>query len=153
MSAAGVMEGGCRCGQVRFRVTGLPVMTSACHCTGCQRMTGGAYSLTSMYPDDRFELLSGEPVIGGMHGEIRHHHCPHCLSWVFTRAELLGNLVNVRTTMLDSPPQEPPFLEIFTSEALPWARIDARHSFPQFPPMDRFQPLLAEFAAVHTGAA
>ncbi len=110
-------------------------------------MTGGAYSLGSMYPSARFELLAGEPVIGGMHGEIRHYHCPHCLSWVFTRAELMGDLMNVRTTMLDAPPSEQPFLEIFTSEALPWALIEARHSFPGFPPMDQFQPLLAEYAA------
>ncbi|MBS0505445.1 MAG: GFA family protein [Proteobacteria bacterium] len=122
-------------------------MTSACHCTGCQRMTSSAFSLSSMYPLDRFEVLAGEPVIGGMHGEIRHYHCPYCLSWVFTRAELLGDLVNVRTTMLDSPPAEPPFIEIYTSEALPWALIGARHSFAQFPPMERFQPLIAEYAA------
>jgi hypothetical protein len=125
-------------------------MTMACHCTGCQRMTGGAYSLTSTFPAEAFELLSGEPVIGGLHGEIRHHHCGHCLSWVFTRADMMGPFVNVRTTMLDQVPSEPPFIETYTSEALPWAVIGAPHSFPQFPPMERFQPLMAEYHAAAT---
>ena len=34
-----LQEGGCRCGQVRFRIDGGPLITMACHCTGCQRMT------------------------------------------------------------------------------------------------------------------
>ena len=140
-------EGGCRCGALRFRVTGKPVLTAACHCTGCQRMTGGAYSLTSAWPECKFELLSGEPVLGGLRGETRHHHCPSCLSWVYTRAEQLGPLVNVRTTMLDHPPQEPPFIEVYTDEALPYALTGAVHSFEQFPPMEQFQPLLSEFAS------
>ena len=110
-------------------------------------MTASAFSLSSAYPEDQFELLAGEPVIGGMHGEIRHYHCSHCLSWVFTRAEMMGPFVNLRTTMLDSPPAEPPFMELWTSEALPWAIIGAQCSFPQFPPMDQFQSLMAEYAA------
>ena len=140
------MEGGCRCGQVRFRVTGRPLLTMACHCTGCQRMTGGAFSLSSAYPSDRFEVIAGEPAIGGLHGSPRHFHCPHCMSWMFTRLDGL-DVVNVRTTMLDSVPDAPPFVESFTSEALPWARTHARRSFPQFPAMEQFQPLIAEYAA------
>ena len=109
-------------------------------------MTGGAYSLTSTWPEDSFDLLAGEPVVGGLRGEIRHHHCPNCLSWVFTRAPQLGPLVNVRTTMLDAPPREPPFIEVYTGEAMPYALTGAEHSFEQFPPMEQFRPLLAAFA-------
>jgi hypothetical protein len=110
-------------------------------------MTGGPYSLTSTWPEEAFELLSGEPVLGGLRGEIRHHHCPDCLSWVYTRAPQLGPLVNVRTTMLDETPREPPFIEVYTSEGLPYAVTAAAHSFEQFPPMDQLQPLLASFAS------
>ena len=61
-------EGGCRCGQVRFRVGGAPLITMACHCTGCQRMTASAYSLSALYPRESLEVVQGEPVIGGLHG-------------------------------------------------------------------------------------
>jgi len=139
-------EGGCRCGRLRLRVTGKPLFTAACHCRGCQKMSASAFSLTSCYAAGQFEIVTGEPVIGGLHGATRHYFCPHCLSWAFTRPEGMEEIVNLRTMMLDDPPRAPPFLETFTSEALPWAKTGATHSFEAFPPMERFQALLAEFA-------
>src|SRR6478735_12330017 len=94
-------EGACRCGQVRFLVKGAPIIAMACHCTGCQRMTASAFSLSVLYPSASFEVVQGEPVIGGLHGATRHFFCPHCMSWLFTRPEGLDEFVNVRTVMLD----------------------------------------------------
>lgn len=48
-----------------MRVTAPPVMSPACHCRDCQKLTGGACSLTLMIPEAGFEVLSGAPVIGG----------------------------------------------------------------------------------------
>jgi hypothetical protein len=139
-------DGGCRCGRVRLRLTGDPLFTSACHCTGCQRMTASAFALSSGYPSNRFQILEGDPVIGGMHGGARHYFCGYCMSWLFTRPEGMDDFVNVRTTMLDEVPAEPPFLETYTSAKLPWATTGATHSFETFPPMDRFQQLMDDFA-------
>lgn len=139
-------DGACRCGQVRFRVKGKPVLTMACHCTGCQRMTASAFSLSVLYTSDAFEMVQGEPVIGGLHGAARHFFCPHCMSWLFTRPEGLDAFVNVRATMLDDARDFSPFIETYTSEALPWAKTPAVHSFDKFPPMERYPELVAEFA-------
>lgn len=144
-------EGGCRCGKVRFQVTGVPLFTGACHCRGCQRMTGSAYSISGGWPADRFELIAGETVIGGLHGATRHHFCGHCLSWLFTRPEGFDAFVNVRATLLDVPMVEAPFMETFTAEALPWAATGATHSFETFPPAEAFGPLVAEYARRHAG--
>jgi hypothetical protein len=59
-------EGGCRCGQVRIKMTLPPFLTMACHCTGCQRMTGSAFSLSAAFPTKGFSVMRGEPVIGGL---------------------------------------------------------------------------------------
>ena len=79
------MEGGCRCGRVRLKINAAPLLTMACHCTGCQKMTGSAYSLSAAIPSEGFEVTKGEPVIGGLHGLSRHYFCPYCRSWMFTR--------------------------------------------------------------------
>ena len=142
-----ITQGSCRCGQVQLKVRGRPVMTFACHCTGCQKMTASAFSLSSLYPEDAFEWSGLEPVIGGLHGDLRHFFCPHCLSWMFTRFDAMGPFVNVRSTMLDEAHAFTPFIETCTSEKLPWAQTPARHSYPQFPPMEDFPKLMAEFAA------
>jgi hypothetical protein len=139
-------EGSCRCGQVRFRVSGRPMVTMACHCTGCQRMTASAFSLSSLFPSDGFAVTSGEPVIGGMHGATRHFFCPHCMSWLFTRPEGMDEFVNVRATMFDDARGYRPFVETFTSEMLPWAKTGAVHSFAAYPPPEQYPALLAEFA-------
>jgi len=139
------MDGACRCARVRFRITAPPLLTMACHCVGCQKMTASAYSLSIAVPIGGFEVIAGKPVIGGLHGaDAHHHHCDWCKSWLFTRIEGLG-IVNVRPTMLDDATWFVPFIESFTSEKLPWATTPARHSFDRFPETDQFAPLIAEF--------
>jgi hypothetical protein len=46
---------------------------------------------------------------------------------------------------------DPPFLETFTSEALPWAKTGATHSFETFPPPEAFEPLVREYADSRSG--
>jgi hypothetical protein len=142
----GMQDGGCRCGQVRFQARGNPILTMACHCTGCQRMSASAFSLSALYASESFEVMQGEPVIGGLHGATRHFFCPHCMSWLFTRPEGLDDFVNVRATMMDDATGFTPFMETWTSEALPWAKTPAVHSFETLPPMERYPELVAEFA-------
>lgn len=139
-------EGQCRCGQVRFRVTKPPLLTMACHCSGCQRMTAGPYSLSAAIPADGFEVTQGEPVIGGLHGAARHYFCPHCMSWLYTRPEGVDWFVNVRSTMLNDQDFSAPFIETWTSEGLPWVKTTATHSYGKLPPPDAYEGLLKEFA-------
>ncbi|MBO3760546.1 GFA family protein [Ciceribacter sp. L1K22] len=141
-----ITHGACRCGQVRLKVQGKPLMTMACHCKGCQRMTASAFSLSALFPEASVEITGLDPVIGGMHGELKHNFCPHCLSWIFTRADMLGPLINIRSSMLDHTAEIAPFIETCAAEKLPWVTVPVRHSYEQFPPMEAFPALLAEFA-------
>ncbi|MEO8249437.1 MAG: GFA family protein [Burkholderiales bacterium] len=111
-------------------------------------MTASAFSLSIGVPASGFEVTQGERVIGGLHGDDLHHfHCPHCKSWMFTRLPAeVGPFVNVRATMLDEHCWFVPFMESYTSEKLPWATTPAKRSFEQFPAMEDFQGLMAEFA-------
>lgn len=140
------LEATCRCGQTRFRVTRPPLLTMACHCTGCQRMTASAYSLSAAIPADGFAVTQGEPVIGGLHGATRHHFCSRCLSWLFTRPEGIDFFVNIRPTMLDDPRWSTPFIETWTREKLPWVTTAAVHSYAEFPPPEAYEGLIAEYA-------
>ena len=143
-------QGGCRCGKVRFEVSGEPLLTMACHCTGCQHMTASAFSLSEGYPADAFRLVEGETVIGGIHGATRHYHCDYCKSWLYTEPEGVENFVNVRSTMFDEPLGERPFVETFRSEALPWARTGAAHRYDKLPAMDEWPVLIQQYAGRNT---
>ncbi len=141
------LEGTCRCGQVRFEVSAPPVITSACHCRGCQRMASSAYSLTAIFPDTAFSVTAGEPVKGGLQGpDLDHFFCPNCKTWMFTRVAALEGLVNVRPTLLEDPAWTRPFMETMTSAKLSWVETPARYSYKGFPSPEEFGPLLEEFA-------
>lgn len=141
------MDGACRCGRVRIRISAPPMITMACHCTGCQRMSASAYSLSAAIPTPGFAVVEGEPVVAGANPEAGHHFCPHCMTWMFTRPHGIDFFVNVRPTMFEDTAWYSPFLETYTSEKLPWAETPAVHSYETFPPMEDYQGLLGAYAA------
>lgn len=139
-------RGSCRCNAVRFEARAPALLTMACHCKGCQRMTGSAFSLSEMYAGADFEVIAGEPVVGGMKASPEHYVCPECSSWLFTRvATPMGELVNVRTTMFESDALPAPFIETCTAEKLDWIELGTKHSFEKFPPPETFGALMEEF--------
>jgi hypothetical protein len=140
-------DGGCRCGAVRLRVAAPPLMTMACHCTGCQSMSASAFSMTISVPADGFEVVRGETVIGGLHGpQIRHHHCDRCKAWLFTRVEGMDFFVNLRGSALDEHRWIAPFIETYTAEKLPWAHTGAPHAYATYPDEGDYPALMAAFA-------
>jgi hypothetical protein len=139
-------DGGCRCGRIRLRVSAPPLLAWACHCTGCQQMTAGAFSLTLTIPAAGFAVTAGDPVIGGLHGPTRHFFCSYCMSWMFTRPEGLDEFVNLRPSMLDDHSWFVPLIEVWTREKLPWAGTPAIHSFATQPELQDYAPFVEEFA-------
>jgi hypothetical protein len=78
-----VHEGGCLCGEVRYRVRGLPNEAIACHCTFCQRRTGGAVGIEVFFSEENIEFT------GASHSTYEHRSdetgrwlrlefCPRC---------------------------------------------------------------------------
>lgn len=129
-----------------MRVTAAPVVSAACHCRDCQKLTGGAYSLTLMIPEAGFAVVSGAPVIGGLHrAELRHHFCPHCHNWLFTKGSVLPGFVNLRPTMLQDASWVVPYIETKTAERLPGAITGAKRSYDHWPPPEDFGALMDGF--------
>lgn len=142
------LDGGCRCDAVRFRLAEAPLMETACHCNGCQRMSASAFSLSVICLAPAFTVTQGTPVIGGLHGpEAQHFFCGHCMTWIFTRPVPLPHIVNVRPTMFDDHAWFAPYMETFTRAKLPWAQTGAVRSFEDFPPLEAYEGLMKEYAA------
>lgn len=141
-------DGGCRCDRVRIRISAPPLLTMACHCTGCQRMTSSAFSLSAAIPSAGFAVTQGEPVIGGLHGAARHYFCAYCMSWMYTLPDGIDWFVNVRPTMIDDRSWTRPFIETWTSEKLPWAITAAVHSYERLPALEDYERLTRAYAAL-----
>lgn len=80
---ATVLEGGCLCGKVRFKVDRPPIRTFACHCTFCQRVTGSAFYAESIFDNDAVSFNGGalsqyehRSDVSGK--KVYVHFCPTC---------------------------------------------------------------------------
>lgn len=127
------LSGSCLCGSVQVKVTAPPILTFACHCRDCQKLSVSAYSLTAMIPTEGFSVL-GKLVIGGLRTAARqHHYCPQCMGFIFTRMEGVNSRINLRATVLDDLTWFVPFIELMTEEKVPWASVPAAYSFARIP--------------------
>jgi hypothetical protein len=53
------LDGGCACGQIRYRLLLAPLFVNCCHCLNCQRQTGSAFVLNAVIETDWVELATG----------------------------------------------------------------------------------------------
>ena len=119
-------EGGCACGEVRYRLTSDPLFTHCCHCLNCQRQTGSAFVINLLIEVDRVELLSREPqpveVPRDDGSTQRIYRCPACQVAVYSeygRPEVLF----VRGGTLDQPSGITPDVHIFTKSKVGWVTL------------------------------
>lgn len=97
---AEVLEGGCHCGAVRYRVTVRSRAGVECNCSICRKK---GY-LHLIVPERDFELLRGADAITtytfGTH-TAQHHFCSHCGVHSYYRPRSHPDKVDVNVRCLD----------------------------------------------------
>ncbi|MCB9396865.1 MAG: GFA family protein [Acidobacteria bacterium] len=118
-------EGGCDCGQIRYRCLAPPLIVHGCHCRWCQRETGSAFAINAMLEMENVILLNGEPEAvltpsaSGKGQTIMR--CPSCRIAVWSHYAGGGKRIAfIRVGTLDLPDRYPPDIHIFTSSKQPW---------------------------------
>jgi len=145
------IEGGCRCGRVRYRVagaTGLP-RAYACHCRDCQTWSGSAFSTQFILPEDQLQV-TGEPALFELTSPdgsrtSRQRGCPVCFTRVFNTNTRRPGLAVARAGTLDRSDELTLVAHIWTKRKLAGIEIPAGT-----PSWEEGAPP-AEFAAVLTG--
>ena len=78
-----IHEGGCLCGQVRYRVSGPLAEVIACHCRQCRRMSGHVFAATAVARAD-FEITESTGLAWHRSsGTSRRGFCKACGSSLF----------------------------------------------------------------------
>jgi hypothetical protein len=137
-------EGGCACGEVRYRLTAEPLFTHCCHCLNCQRQTGSAFVINLLLETDRVQLLHGEPepvdVPRDDGSSQRIFRCRTCQVAVYSQYGS-PRVHFVRGGTLDQPDSIEPDVHIFTKSKLPWITIpDGVPTFEVFYDMKTLWP-------------
>jgi hypothetical protein len=103
-----VQAGGCLCGRVRYRVTAESTDVINCHCKFCQRATGGAYLVESLFSKEDFETTKGntriyEHISEGSGKTIHVNFCESCGTKLFLTFERFPATVGVYSGTFDDP--------------------------------------------------
>jgi hypothetical protein len=121
-----VFEGGCSCGEIRYRLTSEPLVVHCCHCLNCQRQTGSAFVINILIEADRMEILTGEPRRVDAprdDGSVQKiFRCPSCQIAVYSDYGR-PDIRFVRAGTLDDPSQVTPDVHIFTRSRRKWVGL------------------------------
>lgn len=119
------IEGGCFCGDVRYRINGEPVIQLYCFCKDCLSMSGTDGFAGYLVNDSDFSLIKGAPsTFNKLSKEgrtVKRHFCGNCGSGLWGETEL--GLTSVTAGTLDDPTIFSPTHKVFVPDAPGWARI------------------------------
>jgi hypothetical protein len=123
-----MLEGGCACGEIRYRMPSSPLFVHCCHCRSCQRETGTAFALNALVEANRVEILAGSPEAVLTPSESGKGQtivrCPTCRVAVWSHYGGFGDPINfMRVGTLDDPDRLSPDVHIYTRSKQPWVQI------------------------------
>jgi hypothetical protein len=121
------ISGGCACGSIRYVCNAAPVAMLSCHCRDCQRSSGAPFAsgiVVRVADTEIFGVPATYSVRGSSGGSTTRSFCIRCGSPLFTRGELVPDLMSVRFSSLDEQAGFRPVVDIWTSSAQPWVQLD-----------------------------
>jgi hypothetical protein len=130
--------GGCACGAIRFEITSPFLGIGACHCTNCQKASGGGPNYVALAPKSALVVTKGETKLYRCHGdsgaEVARAFCADCGTplWGIPAHE---PFMTVKLGALDDNSDLAPSLHIYVASAPRWHIIeDNLPCFPKMPP-------------------
>jgi hypothetical protein len=119
-----VIEGGCQCGTIRYRIRTEPLGLAVCHCRDCQKQSGSAFGMSLSVDPASFDLHAGSPKTFDVvcdSGRVKTcAFCPECGTRIYHRSE---NGLSVKAGTLDDAGQLAPDAHFWTARKQPWVVI------------------------------
>jgi hypothetical protein len=116
-------KGGCLCGAVRYELKGEPRAIAVCHCTHCQKQSGGLFSFNVVFREADY-AQSGETTVymdkGDSGQPVYRHFCGRCGSPILTKVAEAPGMVVLRAGTLDNIDGLQPQTEVYTDHAAKW---------------------------------
>ena len=119
------LTGSCGCGAVKFEIDAPLIGAAYCHCTRCQRRTGGASSITALAQPGTIRVIEGEDKVKAWApGDgWDKFFCSECGSALFGGPPGENNFAAVRLGVIDGDPGVRPAARQFVAYAAAWEPI------------------------------
>ncbi|KPK04973.1 MAG: hypothetical protein AMJ64_12510 [Betaproteobacteria bacterium SG8_39] len=125
-----ILEGGCQCGHVRYRISGAPDGLVVCHCSACQRQTGSAFAMSLIVRKQDFALQQGTlksfTRVADSGNRLEGHFCPDCGVRIFHSTAAVPDKIRVRPGTLDDRSWLKPDKQIWTRSRQPWLAAELK---------------------------
>ena len=133
-----ILDGGCLCGALRYKLTGPSLFVSQCCCKDCQKATGTGHTTIVGIHNSQL-AIEGTPATytnaGDTGGDVTRHFCGTCGGRLYTSGDLPGEVIMVQAGSLDDPSVITPESIIYRKDAAVWDRFD-----PDLPSHDGMRP-------------
>ena len=125
----GQHEGGCLCGQIRYRLDGDPVDAGFCHCRMCQRASGAPVVAWVTARTAHVTFAGPDPLAYRSSPGARRFFCGRCGTPLAFQADATPDLLDLTVASLDQPNLMPPHYHIWTQSRIAW--FDTRDPLPR----------------------
>jgi hypothetical protein len=98
-----VLEGGCLCGAIRYKVTGPALDRGCCHCRSCRKASSAPELPYAQFAVSDFEITRGWPAQYHSSAEVTRSFCRHCGSPLTYRHAGRSDRLDIMTCSLDNP--------------------------------------------------
>lgn len=113
-------QGGCLCGDVRYRIEGEPSSSGVCHCRTCRGAASAPALPFATFPCDRFAFTQGQPREFRSSPSVARGFCGRCGSPLTYRADDAPDRIDVMTCSLDDAEAVPPRFHVWVGHKLNW---------------------------------
>ena len=120
-----MITGHCLCGAVGFEVSEPFVTVSACHCTNCKKLSGGAGTVNGRAPTAAVHVVSGEEHVRTFlpaEGTAKTF-CAVCGSNLFGAGWPRSEWTSVRLSALDEPFDGSVKRHTYVRSVAPWETL------------------------------
>ena len=118
-----MLDGGCACGIVRYRVADGFEYAANCHCSRCRASTGSAFKPFAGIRREQLEIIAGEDSLFLVGDEDGHDtRCGACGSLLYSVVRV-GAYVHVALGSLLDAPSIRPSGHIYVGSKAPWFEI------------------------------
>jgi hypothetical protein len=121
------LQGGCACGQVRYKSVAAPAFSLLCQCRQCQRITGSGHAAQFAVPAEstkihgevkyfRFAADSGNAVDSGF--------CPVCGNPILKKTSGFPQFLFFHASTLDDPAAFNPQMVVWSKSRQAWDHVN-----------------------------
>ena len=119
-----VIEGGCLCAAIRYRITGVPLAQSICHCKSCRLASGAPSVAWVVVRHADFNVVSGRPSSFRSSPDVTRTFCGTCGTPLTYQHDDSLDTIDVTIATLDRPEQYPPTREIWIEHKVSWVTLN-----------------------------